>query len=191
MFNNTFPLIAINMSLGLFILGHYLRKGVEDPDQKKWQQCLAVPGIIAILLGLPIVKQWILPLAGSPLDASSVLFGILLLSLPVCMWRGWSLAPFYIYSLVAGIVGVISGAHLFLSQDESNSLVIGVAIFFGGLGGIALSQALNNRRENISRSVGAAILTIAAVFFLIAGLAGLVNGMNEGFHVTMQVPPLQ
>ncbi|MCX6346066.1 MAG: DUF981 family protein [Armatimonadetes bacterium] len=189
MLDSSFPYIAFNTAAALFILARYLYRGLTDPDQKKWAQALAVPGGVAIVLGSPVIRGWLLKgMAGSALDIMSMLLGLFFIGLAVAIWRGLNLLPLGTYAAFAGLMELIVGLKFLGSQMWHNLHVatmhgmaglevlvipaLAIALITTGLGCFAALYMLRSHRNQI---VGTALFVLSAIFWLIAGLTVLIG----------------
>ena len=166
MFIDYVALMLINMVAGLFILGCYVYKGLDDKDQKRWAPAFCMSGLIALLSGFHMIWHW--PLPGSYNSAygeTSVLLGVLFLTAGIAIAKGWDLTIISIYAFFSGIVPIIIGAQIIHLGLTKFPTISGIGFILSGLGGISTPLVLYFRSNRTLRLIVAIILLLAALIW--------------------------
>ena len=173
MFVDYLTLLLINMIAGLATLVIYVVKGLDDPNQSKWAPAFALPGLIALVIGLHLALTWPLP---GPYNAAfgdlTVLFGILFLGAAFAIAKGWDLLPLGIYAFFAGLAAVLVGVRIIHLGLTSQPILSGLGFILTGLGGIFAAPVLYCRSNKLLRYLGAAVLTVAVLLWALTGYLG-------------------
>ena len=174
MFHDYLTLLLINMTAGLVLLAAYVFLDLDGTNQKRWSPAFAMVGAVAALCGLHMAWTW--PLPGSfncAYGETSVLFGVLFLGAALALAKGWGLMPITIYAFFAGLAAVVVGiriAHLDMTQAPG---MAATGFILTGLGGMLAFVALQLKSSKAFRTIGAIVLLIAALIWLVTAVPGI------------------
>ena len=185
-------LLLINMTGGLFVLAHFLVKGLGAPDRRPWAPALAIPGVVGLVNGLHMTWTWPLPGAyNSAFGEMSVLLGILFLGAALSAGKNWSLAPVGTYAVFGGVASIILGVRFIDLGMTQTPLLSGIGFILTGLCGVLICPAFHWRANRTLRTSVAMVLVLAALIWAFTGYKAYWNHM-ERFSAwrprTMQVP---
>ncbi|MFQ4136520.1 DUF981 family protein [Nodosilinea sp. PGN35] len=182
MFIDYITLMLINMVAGLVLLADFVYRGLDGANLKRWIPGFGLVGAIALATGLHMMWTW--PIPGSfniSFGETTVLFGGLYLAAAIAIAQGWDLLSLTVYAFFAGLTAIVVGARIINLGQTQQPLVAGLGFILTGLGGVLAAPTLVYLRGNKSwRTLGAAVLLVAALVWAIIGFRGYWGHM-EGF----------
>ncbi|MBD1846765.1 DUF981 domain-containing protein [Cyanobacteria bacterium FACHB-63] len=188
MFIDYITLMLINMVAGLFLLAHYVFRGLDSPNQKQWVPGFGMTGGVALATGLHMVWTWAVP--GSfniAFGETTVLFGILFITTAFALAKGWELLTIAIYAFFAGITAIVIGIRIINLGLTQQPLLSGVGFVLTGLGGVFAAPTLYLKTNRAWRSLGAAVLVVAALIWAFTGYLAYWNHL-ETFQKWVPLP---
>ncbi|MEG4070194.1 DUF981 domain-containing protein [Microcoleus sp. Pol11C2] len=171
MFIDYLTLMLINLSAGLALLAAYVYFGLGTSNQKRWIPGFGVVGAIALVTGLHMTFTW--PIIGSfnvAYGETTVLFGILFVGTSLTLAMGWELFTLGIYGFFAGLVSLLIGFRIINLGITQLPLLSGTGFILVGLGGIFSVPTLSLKSTLLLRTIGAIVLSVAALIFAYIGL---------------------
>lgn len=171
MFIDYISLMLINLTAGLALLAVYVYFGLGGSNQRRWIPGFGVVGAIALVTGLHMTFTW--PVPGSfniAYGETSVLFGILFVGTSLTLAMGWELLTLGIYGFFAGLVSLLIGFRIINLGITELPLLAGSGFILVGLGGIFAAATLSLKSTRLLQTIGAIVLTVAALIFAYIGL---------------------
>lgn len=172
MFIDYLTLLLVNMAAGFLLLGVYLYRGLDDPDQRRWAPAFIVIGLVAFLFGLHMTVTW--PLVGSyniTFGETSVFFGALFLGAGLALALGWELRLVALYAMLPGVAAIFIGARVIDLSLTSNPMLSGLGFILSGIAGLFAFPALVlAQRFRLIRWLGIPVLAAAGLVWLFIGL---------------------
>ncbi len=166
MYIDYLTLMLINLMAGLFLLAHFIWKGLGSPEQRFWAPGFAMTGSIALITGLAMTFTWPLPSSYNiPFGEMTVLYGTVFLGAALAMGLGWDLLAVAAYALFAGIAAIIVGVRIINLGLTMTPLVTGIGFVLTGIGGILAVPGLYLAKTPIPRAIGAAGAVVAALIW--------------------------
>ncbi len=164
-------LMLINMSAGLFLLGCFIWRDLDTPeDIGHWVPAFAVCGLIAAITGFAITFTWPLPQPyNSAFGETSVLLGMLLLGLALALAKRWSLFPLAIYAVFAGIVGLVLGVRIIHLGLTASPILSGIGFILSGACGVLSPLVVWQRQRKDLRILGTIGLFAASAIWALTG----------------------
>lgn len=160
-------LMLINMAAGLFILGCFVWRDLDTPeDFGRWVPAFAIVGLIAAIGGFAITLTWPLPKPySSAYGEMSVLFGVLLLGLALALAKRWELLPLAIYAVFAGAAAALLGVRIIDLGLTTHPILSGVGFILSGICGIFSPVVVWQNDKKELRILGALILFAASAIW--------------------------
>ncbi len=170
MFIDNLAILLVNMAAGFFLLGYYIYRGLDEPNQRRWAPGFAIVGFVALAVGLHMLYRWPLPSSfnvafGEP----TVLFGALFLGAALALALGWDLLSVSVYALFAGIAAVVIGARIVMLKLTQTPGLAGAGFIISGVLGIVFPAVLYLRTNIGARAVFAIVAVIAALIWAFIG----------------------
>ncbi|MCL6472749.1 MAG: DUF981 domain-containing protein [Firmicutes bacterium] len=170
MFIDYLTIMLINLVAGLFLLGYYVYRGIDDPDQRRWAPGFLIVGIIGIATGLHMTLTWPLPGANNiAFGETELLFGVLFLAASLALAFNWSLFSISVFAIFAGFVAIEVGARIIQKGLTQEPIVAGVGFILTGLTGLLLAPVLYWLKARPYRLIFAIIAIIAAAIWAFIG----------------------
>ncbi|MCL4367861.1 MAG: DUF981 domain-containing protein [Actinobacteria bacterium] len=164
MYIDYLTLMLVNLMAGLFLLAHFIWRGLGSPVQRFWAPGFAMTGFVALITGLVMTFTWPLPSSYNiPFGEMSVLYGTVFLGAALAMGLNWDLLAVATYALFAGIAAIIVGVRVIELGLTTTPIVTGIGFILTGVGGVLALPGLYWRGSPIPHMVGAAGAVIAAL----------------------------
>ena len=160
MFIDFLTLVMINLVAGTALLAYYLRRGIDEKDQRGYAAAFFGVGLVSLVTGLQISFTWPLPGAYNVgYGDATTLFGVVFLATSIALFFGSSLLPVSIYALFAAVDALVVGARIWSLQITQEPLVSALGFILAGLSGLGVFPFLMWFRENkIVRWIGILLL---------------------------------
>ncbi|MFH1371446.1 MAG: DUF981 domain-containing protein [Planctomycetota bacterium] len=130
-------LMLVNMVAGFFLLGCFVRRGLDTEDRINWAPAFGICGLVAAVCGFVMTFTWPLPKPYSmAFGEMSVLLGVLLLGTAWALARGWELMPLTIYAFFAGAAALLLGIRIIELGLTNNPILSGVGFILSGAAGM-------------------------------------------------------
>jgi putative membrane protein len=164
-------LLLINMSAGLFLLGCFVWRDLDTPeDVGLWVPAFAICGLVAAIGGFAITFTWPLPKPyNSAFGEMSVLFGVLFLGLALALSRRWGLLPLAIYAVFAGAAAALLGVRIIHLGLTAQPALSGIGFILSGACGIFSPLVVWLRGKKELRILGALVLFAASAIWALTG----------------------
>lgn len=180
MFIDNLALLLVNMAAGFFLLGYYIYRGLDDPNQRRWSPGFAIVGLVALAVGLHMVYTWPLPSAYNiAFGAPTVFLGALFLGAALALAFGWDLMSISVYALFAGIAAVVLGVRIIGLNLTNTPPLSGAGFIFAGLTGVLLPVVIYLRSNRAARAVVAIIAVLAALVWAFVGYEAFWGHLKE------------
>jgi putative membrane protein len=167
-------LMLINMSAGLFLLGCFVWRDLDTPeDVGHWVPAFAISGLVATIGGFAITFTW--PLIGqlhiynAPFGEMSVLLGVLFLGLALALSKRWGLLPLAIYAFFAGLAAAVLGIRIIEQKLTAAPLLSGIGFILCGACGIFSPLAVWQKHKKELRILGTLVLFAASAIWALTG----------------------
>lgn len=170
MFIDYVALLLINMAAGLFVLAHFILKGLVSESRRKWSPAFAMTGLVAIIAGFHMAFNW--PIIGSyniAFGDSSVLFGAIFLGAALATGLGWDLGAVALYAFFGGLLSILLGVRIFHLKLTQEPLLTSIGFILTGMGGVCAWIAWRLRNMCWIRMAGAVVVSVAAVIWAVTG----------------------
>lgn len=185
-FHDYLTILLINMAAGMWVLAAFLLFRGEGENRKAWAPALAVPGIIALAMGLHMVYTWPIPKlekanllwANIAFGEPTVLLGALFLAAAWAVAKGWKLWPIGIYSAVAGAIAIVMGAAFLQLNLTQQPAMTATGFILSGLAGLLAGPAISEMRARKPFAYAA-----AALLFLAGALWAFTGAMAYWMHL--------
>ena len=170
--------LLVNTIVGLLAGAMFLWKGLDGPNHKPWAAVFAMAGGVLLVMGIHMAATWPiqdfklpdkvmhLRYANSAFGEMSILFGALLLGLALSLAKGWDLRPVSVYAFFTGVTAVVLGVCMWWLSLTKMPPVTGAGYILAGLGAMVASVALWRPANKALRRVGAVLLALAALVWL-------------------------
>ncbi len=167
-------LLLINMSAGLFILGCFIWRDLDTPeDVGHWVPPFAAAGLIATIGGFALTFTWPLPKPyNSAFGEMSVFLGMLFLGLALALSKRWGLLPLAIYAFFAGAAAVVIGVRIFEQKLTALPPLSAAGFILCGLCGIFSPLVVWQKEKQGLRVIGALVLFAASGIWTLTGILG-------------------
>ncbi len=130
-------LMLVNMAAGFFLLGCFVRRGLDTEDRINWAPAFGICGLVAAVCGFAMTFTWPLPKPYSmAFGEMSVLLGVLLLGTAWALAKGWELMPLTIYAVFAGAAAILLGVRIIELGMTNNPILSGVGFILSGAAGM-------------------------------------------------------
>jgi putative membrane protein len=189
MFHDYITLLLVNMAAGLVVLALFFLKGMDSPNQRFWTSALAIPGLVAFVVGLHMTLTWPAPkLEGANLQFAniafgemSVLFGALFLGVALSAARHWSLVPLAVYAIMPSAAAILVGIAIeHVGLTKAPSLTCAGYLLTAAPGLLALPMLIF--RARLLRIATSVLLLLAAAVWLVVGLGAYWDHLAQFAH---------
>lgn len=164
-------LMLINMAAGLFILGCFVWRDLDKPeDTGRWVPAFAICGLVAAIGGFAITFTWPLPQPyNSAFGEMSVLLGVLFLGLALALAKKWELLPLAIYAFFAGAAAIILGVRILDLGLTAKPPLSAAGFILCGLCGIFSPLVVWQNDKKGLRIIGTLVLFAASAIWALTG----------------------
>jgi putative membrane protein len=177
MFIDYITVMLVNMSGGLFILAHFVYKGLAAPEKSSWAPAFAMVGIVALATGLHMSFTWPIPkldqvnlsFANIAYGEMTILFGALFLGGALAVLKNRGFEALAIYAFFAGLAAVVVGVRIGKLGLTNSPQLTAVGFVLTGLAGILACPLWRFRENKPARIVVSVILAIAGLIWAFTG----------------------
>ena len=152
-------LMLVNMAGGFFLLGCFVRRGLDTEDKINWAPAFGICGLVAAVCGFAMTFTWPLPRPFSmAFGEMSVLLGVLFLGTAWVLARGWELMPLTIYAFFAGAAAILLGVRIIELGLTNNPILSGVGFILSGAAGMFSPAVVWQSEQKELRVVSSIVL---------------------------------
>lgn len=190
MFIDYLTIMLVNMAAGLAILALFVLKYLNG-DRKALAPGFLVSGFVATVTGFHEIFTW--PIVSSyniPFGEMSVLYGVLMLSGGIALFRGWELFSLGIYATFAGAASILLGIRLYTLKMTSEPLIALGGFALTGLMGVLSLPVYFLRQSKLVRILAViALFGAAAIWTALAGLGYWAHLVSFAKWAPSTMPP--
>jgi putative membrane protein len=159
-------LMLVNMTIGYFLLGCFVWRGLDHEDRVNWAPAFAITGLVAAACGFLMTFTSPLPKPYSmAYGEMSVLLGVLFLGTAWALARGWELMPLAIYGFFAGAAAVLLGVRIIELRLTLTPLLSGIGFILSGAAGMFSPVVVWQSEQKGLRVIAAVTLFAAAAIW--------------------------
>ena len=164
-------LMLINMSAGLFLLGCFVWRDLDTPeDFGRWVPPFAICGLVAAIGGFAITFTWPLPQPyNSAFGEMSVLLGVLWVGLALALAKKWELLPLAIFAVFAGAAAAVLGIRILDLGLTKKPVLSAAGFILCGICGVFSPLIAWQSSNKGLRLIGMLVLFAASAIWALTG----------------------